>query len=156
MEKWFALAGIVVLVDQLLKALIVSTTAVGQRHLAGLVTLAYNSGVTFGFLQGTNAWVAAVSVVAAVAIGYALLQSEGLEGIGFSLLLGGILGNLVDRAVRGAVVDYISIGRFPVFNLADSCIVVGVALLLLSELPPVKRALRTRRTRPSRRGSPRA
>ena len=130
MRYWLPL--IVLLLDQLLKALVFLFVEPG-----GLITLTVNNGVTFGFLQGgaANGVMIAVSVVATTLIFMYMRRARPREAIALSMIMGGVLGNLVDRVFRQGVVDYINLGFFPVFNLADICITGGIALLILYELP---------------------
>jgi signal peptidase II len=124
--------------DQLTKYLVV-------RNLAGhppfgvigsFVELRYttNSGGAFSLLTGTPLFFAVMAVVIIGGIIHAARRAEGLPVLfALGLVLGGALGNLADRLFRddGAVVDFVKVGIWPVFNLADSCIVVGGLLLVL-------------------------
>ena len=106
------------------------------------LTLAYNEGAAFSFLADAGGWqrhlfvglAAVVSLVLAVWL-WRLPRERRLEAWGLSLILGGALGNLVDRVVQGRVVDFLQwhwgLHYFPSFNLADSAITLGVMLLLL-------------------------
>ncbi len=106
------------------------------------LTLAYNEGAAFSFLADAGGWqrhlfvglAAVVSLVLAVWL-WRLPRERRLEAWGLSLILGGALGNLVDRVVQGRVVDFLQWHwgphYFPSFNLADSAITLGVMLLLL-------------------------
>jgi len=76
-------------------------------------------------------WVAAVVMAAAVLI-YGANSHDVLMPVGIGLVIGGAAGNVLDRLRRGAIVDFIAVGPWPVFNLADAAIVVGVGLVLLS------------------------
>lgn len=130
-----ATAGIVVALDQATKQLAVSSIARGDevRVLPGLdLTNSRNTGVAFGALEGGG-------LVVAVLIGASLLLLIGFFALHrdtpwlwlpVGLLLGGALGNLADRARDGAVIDFIDPVAWPAFNVADSCIVLGVLGLL--------------------------
>jgi signal peptidase II len=104
--------------------------------------LVWNRGISYGLLQqeGLGRWLlVAVTVVASVALAVWLARSQRrLVALAVGGILGGALGNLVDRVVYGAVVDFVHLhwGRFSwyVFNVADAAIVIGVALLLLDSL----------------------
>lgn len=92
---------------------------------------AENPGIAFG-LRIPSPWqeiliLGALAVVLAVALRSRTVVSR----IGYGLILGGALANVLDRFVNGFVTDYVAVGSFPVFNLPDSCITVGVALLLV-------------------------
>lgn len=102
------------------------------RNFAGLV-FTENPGVAFGITMPP--------LVQAFAIGIALVfvailairsAKTRIQHLGFGLIIGGALGNIFDRARDGVVTDFFQIGTFPIFNVADSCITVGVILLLLN------------------------
>jgi signal peptidase II len=134
--------GIAVL-DQVVKRAVVATLSLGESvDVIGSfvrLTRTSNTGGAFGLLRGRGSWFIAVSVLAAAAIvAYSrkLAAAARFERIAFTLILGGALGNLVDRVRLGAVVDFVDIGgtayRWPAFNVADSCITIGVTLLAVS------------------------
>lgn len=107
--------------------------------LGGLFQLNYtrNTGAAFSILPHGGSLFAVVAVVVAVGIlvFYPRLQLYGvLSGVALGLILGGAVGNLIDRVRLGYVIDFIDFRWFPVFNLADSAIVCGVALLILTSL----------------------
>lgn len=136
-SKWFVLAALLVAVDQLLKAVVVWL----RPHSLFLVYVE-NSGATFGLFAGANDVLAGVSVVALALVAYFLVRSESwADSLGLSLVFAGVAGNFVDRVLRGFVVDFVRLGSFPVFNLADVLIVCGVLLLVLLEVPAVRRRL---------------
>jgi signal peptidase II len=137
-----ATAGVVVAVDQATKQLVVSHIARGDQVavLPGLdLTNARNTGVAFGALEDGG-------LVVAILIGLALTLLVGYFAVHrdmpwlwlpVGLLLGGALGNLADRARQGAVIDFIDPVAWPAFNVADACIVIGVAALLyVAEVRP--------------------
>jgi signal peptidase II len=102
----------------------------------------HNTGGAFGLLPGTSLVLAIVGfVVIALALGYVLwgyrrypIGGNRLSLVGLGFILGGIIGNLIDRLRFGGVTDFISIGWWPDFNLADSSLVLGTILLALSLL----------------------
>jgi len=100
-----------------------------------------NTGAAFGMFKnlGSNVFIG-VSVVAMIFIIWLLVKST-YSQFGLSLLLGGAIGNLIDRILFGKVVDFIdvSVGKYhwPAFNVADSCLTIGIALILL--LPLIKK-----------------
>lgn len=106
------------------------------------LTLAWNRGVSFGMFGGGSVppWaLAVVSIVITAFLTWQMLRSTTRIGvIGFALIIGGALGNVIDRGIYGAVVDFILLhyGRFnwPVFNIADTAITVGVVLILIDSL----------------------
>jgi signal peptidase II len=105
------------------------------------LVLWYNKGAAFGIRLGSP-WVHILLTVCAMGlVGWMLWQTPGrdrLSHIGFGLILGGALGNLYDRAVAGQVTDFIDVGigvyRWPTFNIADSLVVIGFGLLVISYL----------------------
>ena len=142
----------VVLLDQLTKAWIVTVLPYGAEReiVPGLFRLVHtrNRGIAFGLLGGTGAIVQVLLLVAVVAIIVFVTRQlrgsgqGGLAGIGLSLVLGGAVGNLIDRVVRGEVVDFLDAYlrfsgaeyHWPSFNVADSAISVGAVLVILAEL----------------------
>jgi signal peptidase II len=130
-----ATAGLVVAVDQATKYLAATHIARGDEVsvFPGLeLTNTRNTGVAFGALEGGGLIVAVlIGLSLALLVGYfaANLDKPWLW-LPVGMLLGGALGNLADRAREGAVIDFIDPVRWPAFNVADSCIVVGVLLLL--------------------------
>jgi signal peptidase II len=130
-----ATAGIVVAIDQTTKQLAVANINRGEQVnvFFGLdFTNTRNSGVAFGAFEGGGVVVAIlIGVSLALLLGYfALHRDMPLLWLPVGLLLGGALGNLADRARDGAVIDFIDPVAWPAFNAADTCIVVGVFLLL--------------------------
>jgi signal peptidase II len=141
------LAGAIVVLDQITKVIVLERLALGVPVpvVDGLLslTLVLNPGLAFGLLGGVpSAWrwvVAALSLVAlAVLVRVALrvLPDGGWLGcLAIGLIFGGAVGNLIDRARFGAVVDFVDVywrgWHWPAFNVADSAITVGVALLAL-------------------------
>ncbi len=122
--------------DQLVKALVTDGLLRGeQRDLLGPIKLVNtrNTGVAFGQLQDGGIL---VSLVIAVALGALLVYfarhaSTPLIWLPTGMLLGGALGNIVDRVREGAVIDYLKLPHWPAFNVADAAITVGVVILLV-------------------------
>jgi signal peptidase II len=129
-------AGLVIVADQLTKSIVRDTIVPGDRRqvLAGIldITNTHNAGVAFGALAGGGAIVAALMGLAlgALVVYFVLRVQTPLLWLPVGLLLGGALGNLADRARMGSVTDFIDPRLWPAFNVADSCIVVGVLILL--------------------------
>ncbi|HZE91108.1 MAG TPA: signal peptidase II [Rhizobacter sp.] len=149
---WLAVALIVILLDQFSKTLILGNFHYGEsRFVTSFFNLVrvHNTGAAFSFLAGASGWQRWFFVVlGALAAGFIvwLLRSHGgqrMFSAALSLILGGALGNVIDRLLHGYVVDFIQVhcaGRyFPSFNLADSAITLGAALLILDELLRVRR-----------------
>jgi signal peptidase II len=94
----------------------------------------YNTGVAFGMFQGLGGIFTILAILVALAIIYYYPQipyEDWTLRAAMGLMLGGAMGNLVDRILRGQVTDFISVGNFPVFNVADSGITVGVIIMIL-------------------------
>lgn len=138
----FALAGGVALIDHGTKAAARATLTTGPVELLPFLDLrlGFNTGVSFGLFAGgaeTTRWIliAATSVVAVWLSLWMARERRAAVVYALALIVGGALGNIVDRVRRGAVTDFIDfhVGSFtwPTFNLADSAITVGVGLLLL-------------------------
>lgn len=131
-----ALAVVVVALDQLAKALVEANLVTGERVdvLGPLeLTLSHNSGVAFGLASGGGEALILFSVATLGAVGYLFARDPVRPGmwVAVGLLAGGALGNLIDRALEGAVTDYVDLLSWPPFNLADVAIVAGVLLLAL-------------------------
>jgi signal peptidase II len=138
----YGTAAAVLALDQLIKHLVVSNLA-GRPPvdvIGGFVQLRYttNSGGAFSLLTGAPLFFGVMAIVIIGGIIYASRRAQPLAmQVVLGLILGGALGNLADRLfrgdglLRGEVVDFVKVGIWPVFNLADSCIVVGGLLLAL-------------------------
>lgn len=136
----FVIAGVVALVDQLTKAWALSVLSGGRNiPLIGEtldLRLVRNPGSAFGFFANSTEWIflASLAVTLGVAV-WALRDPEAPAVLG--LVLGGGLGNLIDRLVRppgggsGHVIDFIYLSFWPTFNLADAAIVIGVGLMFV-------------------------
>jgi signal peptidase II len=143
-----ATAGVVVTIDQATKQLVTTRIDRGEtvNVFLGLdLTNARNTGVAFGALEGGGLVVAIlIGVSLALLLGYfALNREKPWLWLPVGLLLGGALGNLADRARIGAVIDFIDPVAWPAFNVADSCIVIGVLALLYVVEGRDRRARRT-------------
>jgi signal peptidase II len=130
-----ATAGVVVALDQVTKQIAATNVERGDQVsvFPGLeISNTRNTGVAFGVFQDGGTIVAVlIGLSLALLIGYFLRHSDvPLMWLPVGMLLGGALGNLADRAREGAVIDFIDPVAWPAFNVADSCIVVGVFLLL--------------------------
>lgn len=136
----FALALSVLLVDQVLKQLVEGTMRLGESIpvVPGVLYLTYvkNAGGAFGILAGRVDVLLLASAVALAFVLWMLLEEPptGVTVLGCGLILGGAVGNLLDRLTAGVVTDYVDLRIWPVFNAADAAIVLGAAALLLSGL----------------------
>ncbi|MBK9702931.1 MAG: lipoprotein signal peptidase [Betaproteobacteria bacterium] len=141
--RWLVVAAIVVVVDQATKALVLGSFRPGDElPLTGFfsLVLAFNTGAAFSFLAGAGGWqrwfFAAVAAVAVAIITWLLRRGgDRVYCLGLALILGGALGNLYDRLALGKVVDFLLFHYagwfYPAFNVADSAITVGAALLIV-------------------------
>lgn len=138
-----AIAACVLLVDQASKTLVLTQLDFGVNGVVRVTPFmdfveTWNTGVSYGlFPQGVNGWwiLGGLKLIAAIAFFFWLARvGRRVEAVALGLLIGGALGNAIDRAVYGAVFDFVSLHAFGyrwyVFNVADVAIVVGVALLL--------------------------
>ena len=131
-----SILALVIALDQLSKRLVVSSMVLGESIPAeGLVRLTYvtNSGGAFGILNGQILFLTVASFVgiAVLLLFYRTHPWPGrLVRLSLGLQLGGAVGNLIDRVRVGEVVDFIDVGPWPIFNLADSSIVIGISLLM--------------------------
>jgi len=151
LAPWLGVALIVILFDQLTKIAVQKVFAYGEPHaLAPFfnLLLVYNRGAAFSFLAMAGGWqrwaFTALGVGAALLICY-LLKRHGTQRMfctALALIMGGAIGNVIDRLVYGHVIDFLDfhVGawHWPAFNLADSAITVGAALLVFDELRRVR------------------
>ena len=148
MLKWIWLAVVVVILDQLSKY-IASTSLEMHQPIAVMPmfnwTLMHNPGAAFSFLANESGWqrwffsVIAVVVSAVIVLWIKRLeQHEKWQAIALALILGGALGNVIDRIWLGYVVDFIQVyyqqWYFPAFNIADSAISIGVAMIIIDSV----------------------
>ena len=150
---WLSLALLILLIDQLTKWLIVGQFALGDgRVVTSFFNLvrAHNTGAAFSFLAQAGGWqrwmFTGIGVAASALMIWMLRAHPGQKLFGFAIacILGGAIGNVIDRLVHGYVVDFLDFHwagwHFPAFNAADSAITLGAACLLLDELLRVKRS----------------
>lgn len=134
-------AALVVALDQLTKWLVRENLALGEEFypinaLAPFFRFTYwkNTGAAFGIFQNASIplLILAIIIVGVIIWTYFHMQEESLVfRICLAMMLGGAVGNIIDRITLGYVTDFIAVGRFPVFNVADSSVTVGVFLMLL-------------------------
>jgi signal peptidase II len=149
---WLVIAVVVIVLDQLTKSLILANFAYGDSvHVTPFfnVVRVHNTGAAFSFLAGASGWqrwfFVGLGAVAAAFIVW-MLRSHGGQKLfawALALILGGALGNVIDRLLHGYVVDFIQVHwaekYFPSFNLADSAITLGAILLIVDELRRVRK-----------------
>ena len=156
---WLALAVLVTLLDQLSKLLIMGWFQLGDVHpvtsFFNLVRV-HNAGAAFSFLAGASGWqrwfFISFGLVACAFIVWMLYKhpTQKLFCFAITMIMGGALGNVIDRALHGHVVDFLQFrfgfleplfagGYFPSFNVADSAITLGAGCLILDEILRVRR-----------------
>jgi signal peptidase II len=142
--RWFALSALVVLLDYLSKIAVLGAFAPGESRAVTSffnLVLVFNTGAAFSFLAGAGGWqtffFAAIAILASIVISFLILRNKNnpLFCFALALILGGALGNLYDRLVYGKVVDFLDFHaagwHWPAFNVADSAITVGAAILIV-------------------------
>ena len=160
--RWLLLSAAVIVLDLATKAWVIAVFREGQElPVTGFLSLvlAFNTGAAFSFLAGASGWqrwfFAGVAIVASVFLVW-MLRRGGSRALstGVALILGGALGNLWDRLTQGRVTDFVLLHyqgwSWPAFNVADSAITVGAALLILDSFRP-----RPRDAAPAERGGSR-
>lgn len=143
--RWYFVSALVIVVDYLTKAAVLASFSPGEGRVVAPffnLVLVFNKGAAFSFLAGAQGWqtlfFAAIAIVASIVISFLIYknQKKNLLCGGLALILGGALGNLIDRVRFGEVVDFIEIGwgrwHWPVFNVADSAVTIGVVLFALT------------------------
>ncbi len=154
LPRYLALAAVLILLDQLTKWIAVTSLSFGQRipAIEGFFdfTLVYNRGAAFSFLASAGGWqrwfFIGIGIAAAVFIVWMLARhgSQRMFSVALTLILAGAVGNVIDRIWQGKVTDFLLLywrdWYWPAFNLADSAITCGAALLILDELLRVRRS----------------
>jgi signal peptidase II len=158
--RWLPLSAAVIVLDRLAKLWITHHFAPLERvHVLKVldIILTYNTGAAFSFLAEASGWQRWLFVLLAVGVSAALIlwlrrldaRVHGLLACGLSLIVGGALGNMIDRVAAGRVVDFIHVHwgahYFPAFNVADSAITIGAVLLLLDAWQESRGAAKVRR-----------
>jgi signal peptidase II len=156
---WLGLALLVIVLDQLTKTLILGAFQLGDsRTVTSFFNLVrvHNSGAAFSFLAGASGWQRWFFIgLGLAATGFIVWMlrahpSQKLFCFAITMIMGGALGNVIDRALHGYVVDFLQFrfgfleplfhgGYFPSFNVADSAITLGAVLLIVDELRRVRR-----------------
>ena len=153
MLHWLGLAFILLMVDQFTKVLIVGYYHLGDSTYVTSffnVVRVHNSGAAFSFLAGASGWqrwfFTVIGFVAAAVIIWMLKSHPGQRLFSFAMacILGGAIGNVIDRLLHGYVIDFLDFHwrswHFPAFNVADAAITVGAVCLILDELLRVRRS----------------
>lgn len=149
---WLTLAVLIVLADQYTKTLIVSAFQLGEGFAVTSffnIVRVHNLGAAFSFLADADGWqrwfFTGLGVVASTVMVWMLWRHAGqtLFSLAITLILGGAVGNVIDRVVHGYVIDFLDFywsgTHFPAFNVADSAITLGAAGLILDELLRMRR-----------------
>jgi signal peptidase II len=153
MLQWLGLSLIILIADQFTKVLVIGYYQLGaSTEVTSFFNLvrAHNSGAAFSFLSDASGWqrwfFSVIGVLAAVLIVWLLRSHSGQKLFSFAMacILGGAVGNVIDRLLYGYVVDFLDFHwrnwHFPAFNIADSAITIGASCLILDELLRVRRA----------------
>ncbi len=149
MRKWLALAAVIVVIDQITKYFIVQKFVLHETlYLTPFFNLVrvHNTGAAFSMLANAGGWqrvfFIAIAVVASVWVVWLLRRhpEQKLFCLALAMILGGAIGNLIDRVLFGSVVDFVQVHYagyfFPAFNVADSAITCGAGLLIWDGLRP--------------------
>lgn len=158
--RWLWLAALVIVLDQASKQAILASFSLGERlpltSFFNLV-LVYNPGAAFSMLSDQGGWqrwlFTALGLGASAWMAWMIRQSpeQKIMATSLALIIGGALGNVIDRVIYGHVIDFIDVhgsvftplfshGHFPAFNIADSAISVGAVLLIIDEIARSRRA----------------
>lgn len=153
MLPWLGLALIIFIADQFTKVLVLGSFQLGDStKVTSFFNLvrAHNTGAAFSFLASASGWqrwfFTAIGVGAAIFIVWMLRSHAGQRLFSFALacILGGAIGNVVDRLLHGYVIDFLQFHYggwyFPAFNIADSAITVGAVCLIVDEILRVRRS----------------
>ncbi|MBU0589504.1 MAG: lipoprotein signal peptidase [Gammaproteobacteria bacterium] len=152
MLNWLGLAFIILIADQFSKVLLMGYYQLGDSTYVTSffnIVRVHNRGAAFSFLSDASGWqrwfFTAIGIAAVLFILWMLKSHPGQRLFSFAMacILGGAIGNLVDRVLYGHVVDFLDLHyqhwHFPAFNIADSAITIGAACLILDELRRVRR-----------------
>jgi signal peptidase II len=142
--RWFALAAAIVVADQIVKWIVLRVFSPGEQRVVTdflNLVLVFNKGAAFSLFAQAPGWqtplLSAFAVLASIVVGYFIVRTpaQKLFCLGLALILGGAVGNVIDRLRFGHVVDFVDLHAFgwhwPAFNVADSAISVGAVILIL-------------------------
>lgn len=136
MKKFLGISFIIVLVDRILKILVQNFIEGKIYVIKNFFYLIFtrNIGAAFSIMEGMQIILILIGIAALVAV-YVYVRKNNIKQIGYPLLFGGILGNLIDRIIYGYVIDFIGFEIFnyqaPIFNFADMAIVIGAFIILI-------------------------
>ena len=145
LKSVYLFSAIFFIIDQAIKIFLSNNIALNQSYPLiknfFSITLVHNTGAAFSIFTGNTIFLILIGVVCIIAISLYLKRIGYLADLDifiYSLLIGGVLGNLVDRIVQGYVIDYLSVNfggyYFPIFNFADICIVVSIGLIIINTI----------------------
>lgn len=171
MKKYFwdyafllGIAGFIVVVDQWTKYLVRTQIPFAGSWspfvwLEPYIRIVHwqNTGAAFGMLQGFGLVFAILAVIVSIAILYyfpRVSSTEWAMRLAMAMQLGGAVGNLIDRITIGTVTDFVSVGTFAVFNVADACISVGTVILILAVWDSERRQKKLAQTNPEQMSTP--
>lgn len=143
MKKILPISLLLIVIDQIVKILVINKMALQQSIIVinnfFNITYVRNTGAAWSILSGNVLLLIMISVLALVTIYYYLIKDKDLNKIdivSYSMLIGGIIGNLIDRIVHGYVIDYLDFKifnyNFPIFNIADTLIVISIIIIGIS------------------------
>ncbi len=149
MKKILTTSFICILIDQIIKIIITTnlkfTESINVIKNFFRITYLQNNGAAFSILSGNRIFLILITLIALLIIYIFLIKNKNInkiEAICYGILMGGIIGNLIDRVRLGYVIDYLDFNiinyNYPVFNFADICIVVSAILLLIISIKEVK------------------
>ena len=140
MKKFYLVSLITFMIDRIIKILVVLLNIDKVTIINNFfnINLAYNYGAAWSILTGKKLFLILISIIIVIGIYFILIRGKKLktyESITYGLLIGGILGNLFDRIIYGYVIDFLDFYifgyDFPIFNLADSFIVISIFMLIV-------------------------
>lgn len=131
-----------VILDQIVKLIISSKMILNQTYIViknfFSITLVHNTGAAFSILNNSTIILIIIGILALIGLIFYIKKIEKIDNVDiftYSLLMGGIVGNLIDRIIHGYVIDYLSFKfgsyYFPIFNFADICIVISVIIIII-------------------------
>ena len=145
LKKISIISILLIILDQVIKLIVDSNLALGEsiNIISNFFSITYvrNTGAAFSILNGSRLFLIIIAVIALYFIYQILIKNQNLSKLNIminSLLISGIIGNMFDRIVREYVIDYLDFNlfgySFPIFNLADICIVIGCFLLIITTI----------------------
>lgn len=142
MKKTFIIASVLTIMDQIIKHIIINLLSINEsiRIIKNFfnITLVLNDGAAFSILRDKTFILIIITLVVLISLIVYIIRSKDLkkiEYIIYGILMGGILGNFIDRLIYSSVIDYLDFNifgyPFPIFNFADTCIVISMGLIII-------------------------